>query len=260
MIDAVRALDRMTRRSFAAIVVFVLIASVLASACRGAFSRKYEYEEEVYLDLNGSATVYVNASVPALVALRGLDLPLDPAARLDRRNIRRMFETPVTRVENVSLSRRDNRRYVHLRLDVADIRQLSRAAPFAWSAYGLQRGAGEDVTFLQTVGSAVNHDVGDTGWTGRERVAFRLHLPSRVLWHNSPSREVERGNIIAWEQPLAARLRGEPVGIEVRMAAQSILSNALTLFGLTILLAGVTFAAVVWLVMRRGADNPGLAQ
>jgi hypothetical protein len=107
---------------------------------------------------------------------------------------------------------------------------------------------------------AVNHDVGDTGWTGRERVAFRLHLPSRVLWHNSPSREVERGNIIAWEQPLAARLRGEPVGIEVRMAAQSILSNALTLFGLTILLAGVTFAAVVWLVMRRGADNPGLAQ
>lgn len=250
----------MSRRPFPAIVVCVLAASLLASACRGAFSRKYEYEEDVFLELDGSATVYVNASVPALVALRDFDLPLDPAARVDRQDLRRMFATPVTTVESVSLSRRDRRRYVHLRIGVGDIRELGRAAPFAWSAYDLRRGSGEEVTFLQTVGASRNRSVGDVGWTGRELVAFRLHLPSRVSWHNSPSGTVERGNIIAWEQPLAARLRGEPVGIEVRMEAQSILSRTLMLFGLTILLAGFTFAAVVWL-MRRGeaGQRPDLA-
>ena len=59
-------------------------ALLLLSACSvNPLSRKYEYEEEISR-LDGSATVYVNASVPALVALRGVDLPLDPSARLDR--------------------------------------------------------------------------------------------------------------------------------------------------------------------------------
>ena len=62
----------------------VLISTLLSLACANVVARKYEYEEEVFLALDGSATVYVNASVPALVALRGFALPLDPNARLDR--------------------------------------------------------------------------------------------------------------------------------------------------------------------------------
>src|SRR5262245_47589827 len=95
-------------------------------------SRKYEYEEEVYVNLDGSATVYVNAAVPALVALRGVSLPLDPAARLDRQEVRALFESPAASVASVSTSRRDGRRYVHLRLDVADIRRLGDAPMFEW--------------------------------------------------------------------------------------------------------------------------------
>ena len=41
---------------------------------RTAGEEAYEYEEELYLGLDGSATLNVNASVPALVALRGVDL------------------------------------------------------------------------------------------------------------------------------------------------------------------------------------------
>jgi hypothetical protein len=88
----------------------------LVSCDQSPFSRKYEYEEDIYLRLDGSATVYVNAAVPALVALRGLDLPLDPRARLDRLKGREIYTTPASRVGSVSLSRRDNRRYVHLRI------------------------------------------------------------------------------------------------------------------------------------------------
>src|SRR6478609_11043422 len=96
----------------------LMLAAVLASsACGNVIARKYEYEEEVYLALDGSATVYVNASVPALVALRGAPLPLDPKARLDRNDVRAFYQTAVSDVRSVSTSRRDGRRYVHLRVD-----------------------------------------------------------------------------------------------------------------------------------------------
>ena len=58
-------------------------------------------------------------------------------------------------------------------------------------------------------------------------VAFRLHLPARIRYHNAPTRRVERGNILEWEQSLADRLKGEPVRIEARMDQQSILYSTL---------------------------------
>ena len=51
----------------------VLGALALAAAACGSdlFGREYEYEEEIYLKVDGSATVVVNASLAALSALRG---------------------------------------------------------------------------------------------------------------------------------------------------------------------------------------------
>jgi hypothetical protein len=217
---------------------------------------EYEYDEEIYLELDGSATVYVNASVPALVALRGAPLDVDPKARLDRDDVRAFFESPITQVESVTTSRRDNRRYVHVRLEVSDIRRLSDAAPFAWSRYTLQE-KDEMAVFRQEVGKPTGLDVGNVGWSGNEVVAFRYHLPSRIPFHNAPSREVERGNIIRWEQPLASRLKGEPLGIEVHMETESILMQTLALFALTMIAALTTLGAAIWFVMRRkGAELP----
>jgi hypothetical protein len=230
---------------------------VAVSGCQSVLSAKYEYEEEIYLELDGSATIYVNASVPALVALRGAPLDVDPRARLDRNRVRAFFSSPVTEVESVTTSRRENRRYVHVRLTVADIRRLSEAAPFAWSRYAL----GEKdrlAVFRQELGPAADQPVGDVGWDGSELVAFRYHLPSRIPFHNAPSREVERGNIIRWEQPLASRITGEPFTVEVHMETESILAQTLLLFGLTIVAALSTLALAIWWVMRRkGAELPG---
>jgi hypothetical protein len=227
------------------------------TSCGAVLPVEYEYDEEVYLELDGSGTVYVNASVPALVALRGAPLDVDPRARLDRNDVRAFFESPVVEVESVTTSRRDNRRYVHVRLNVPDIRRLHEAAPFAWSRYTLKEN--DDLAvFQQTIGPSAARDVGSVGWTGEERVAFRLHLPSRVPFHNAQGREIERGNIIRWEQSLAQRLEGEPLEIEVHMETESILFQTLALFGVTIVLALSTLALAIWWVMRRkGADVPG---
>jgi len=234
------------RLSFAILLLTVLVSL----ACENVITRKYEYEEEVFLALDGSAAVYVNASVPALVALRGFKLPLDPTARLDRMVVRDLYNTPVSRVASVTTSRKEGRRYVHLRLDVPDIRRLHEAAPFAWSAYRYLEGDAR-FEFGQDMKAAAGQDVGNVGWDGDELIAVRLHLPSRVDFHNSPSGTIERGNIIVWEQPLAERLKGTPLVIAARMEKESILFRTLALFGGMAVLAAATFAGVIWFVKTR---------
>ncbi len=223
----------------------------MIGGCRGVLSRTYEYEEDIHLSLDGSATIYLNASVPALVALRGVDLPLDPRARLDRADVRAIFESPVSRVANVSTSRRDGRRYVHVRIETPDITRLATAAPFSWSTY--QWDAQEALyVYKQRIGASAGESVGDVGWTGGELVAVRLHLPSRVTFQNQQNVPVQRGNIIPWEQPLDARLAGTPLAIEVHMEQDSILFKTLGLFALMAVLAILTFVVAIWWVMRRG--------
>jgi hypothetical protein len=91
-------------------VCAVLCCSAIAAACSGRVLKpQYEYEEELYLRLDGSATVNVNASIASLVALRGADLRVDPDARVDRERVRAFFEGPGVAVSRVSLSRRDGR-------------------------------------------------------------------------------------------------------------------------------------------------------
>lgn len=230
----------------------VLVACAFAAGCSGAGvrTREYEYEEELYLSLDGSATLNVNASVASLVALRGADLDPDPRARIDRSRVRALFEGDGARA-SVSLARRDGRRFVHVSVMADDVRQLSQLAPFAWSAYRFDR-RGDIFEFQQVVGPATDGKGGALQWTGEEIVAFRMHLPSEILFHNAPSGGVERGNILEWEQPLSERLAGRPVEMEVHLESKSILHATLLLFGFTLVAAAATLALVVWWIARRG--------
>ncbi len=225
---------------------------VSTAACRDTnLFRQYEYEEDVYLSLDGSASVYVNGSLAALNALRGTRF--DPNARVDTDAVRAYYTSPVMRVSGrVSQSRRSGRRFVHVRADAPDIRRLSEAPPFAWSTYQL-KSAGNLYLYLQTVGGSAGSagkNAGDVAWTGREVVAFRLHLPSKIRYHNTRGVE-SRGNILVWEQPLADRLRGVPLTLDARMDQQSILYRTLWLFGVTFLAVAIAFAVLIWSVMRR---------
>lgn len=251
----------MSRRARAGALVLV-IAACLAAACgTGLLGKQYEYEEDIYLGVDGSADLIVNASIPALAALRGLDLDVSPDAPVDVEAIRRAYTTPVSSVTRVSRPwRRHGRRFVQIRVSTDDIRSLSQAPPFAWSTYTLTDENGQRV-YRQTIGRSALEPgtLKNVGWTGGELVAFRLHLPSRILDHNARDitedvpLDVERGNILRWEQLLADRLDGRPLNVEVRMESGSILHTTLWLFGGAFVAAMLLLAFLVWLTFRKGA-------
>lgn len=240
----------------AGIVLAALVVAATIPACGGAgrLFQQYEYEEEIYLSLDGTATAYLNSSVPALNALRGTTFDTRPTSRVDRVAVGEYFSTPVARVTRVTTSRRSNRQFVHVRFDVVDIRRLSEARPFAWSGYEFQRDRNLWV-YRQRIGPGADQDVGRVGWNGGEVVAFRLHLPSKIAYHNTSG--VGRGNILAWEQSLQDRLRGVPLTLDARIETQSILYRTLWLVGLTFIAVVITFAlAIGWLLRRAPAAAP----
>jgi hypothetical protein len=249
----------------------IFITAVLAG-CSGGVGRlsilgpQYEYEEDLTLSLDGSATLIVNASLPAIAALRGLPVGLDPKVR-DTTKLRELYSTPYSQVVRISTWTRSGRRFVGIRLNVPDVRQLSKAAPFSWGRYELKQ-EGDQTIFREFIGPSAFRpgSLTNVGWKGNELVAFRLHLPSRIREHNSRDvftnepRGVQRGNILTWEQMLADRLEGKPVAwdhgvpgiIAVRMDSQSILYRTLWLFGVAFAAAVLVLAGLIWLTMRRG--------
>ena len=237
------------------VAALALVAATAVACGTGGLFRQYEYEEDIYLSLDGTATVYVNSSVPALDALRGASLDVRSNAPIDRQQIRSLYDTAVTHVRQVNFSRRSNRRFVHVRLDVDDVRRLGEASPFAWSTYRYERD-GNLYVYRQSIAQAANKSVGKVGWTGGEIVAFRLHVPSKIAYHNTLPVNFRRGNILIWEQSLDDRLHGVPLVLDARMETQSILYRTLWLFGLTLVAVAVTFALVIWWVL---GQRPRLA-
>jgi hypothetical protein len=226
--------------------------------------KQYEYEEDVALSLDGSATIVVNASIASLNALRGLDV--SPSARVDpaiRDRIRAAYQSPVTTVLRVSPPwRRAGRQFVQIRVSTPDIRRLSEAAPFSWSRYTFGPERGRHV-FHQVVGRSALRPgtLQKVGWDGSELVAFRLHLPSKIISHNSrdvdtnQAEKVGRGNILGWEQHLPDRLDGKPIDMQVEIESQSILYRTLWLFAGAFLAAVALLAFLIWMTIRKGADE-----
>ena len=253
--------SRATRWVVAAVLLAAAaIVWLRSSTVRDIFGRQYEYEEDLTIDVDGSGSLTINASLAALSALRGLDV--DPQGAADRDRLRALYATPVTRVASVPRPwQRYGRQFVQINLEFDDVRRLHEAPPLAWSRYELTSANGEHV-FRQTVGNSALRPgtLKNVGWNGREIVAFRLHLPSRILEHNARDLEkdqptgIARGNILAWEQHLADRLEGAPLTITVRMDSESILYRTLFLFGGAFLAAVLTLVLAVWWTMRRGRD------
>ena len=243
----------------------LVLALVLASAgCNGRIlGKQYEYEEDLYLALDGSATLTINASIASFAALRGLDLDVSPSTRASREvrdKIRAAYQSPVTEVTRVSPPwRRAGRPFVQIRLKTSDVRRLAEVPALSWSRYELTA-QGDQHTFRQTVGASAlrRGTLQNVGWTGSEIVAFRLHLPSRIREHNARDLEtnetlaVARGNILGWEQRLPDRLEGTPVAISVTMDSESILRRTLLLFGGAFAAALAVLGLLIWFTMRKG--------
>ena len=237
------------------------LAIVAAAGCTNPLGRQYEYEEQLYLDVDGSAELVIDSSIAALAALR--NLPLDPSFSqpVDRERVRALFADPAC--GDVTVNRpwtRQGRRFVQIVLEQGDVHRFAACGPVSWSTFAFERVAtadGEEVHFRQAVGPPQVGDPGPVNWTGAELVGFKLHLPSRILYHNvrrledGEPGEPDRGNILTWEQTLADRRAGRPIEMEVRMLGQSILNRALWLFAGAFVAAVTLLATAVWVVIRR---------
>jgi hypothetical protein len=242
-------------------VMLAVVSTVAMSSCGGGVTdlfKQYEYEEETYLSLDGSATLYVNSSIPALNALRGSTFNPAPDAVLDKGAISAFFSGPGVTVTRVTFSVRNNRNYVHVRMDVDDVRTLHASRPFSWSRYAFSH-KDDLMIYLQNVGAAAKGESGIT-WQGDEVVAFRMHIPSKVPYHNAGADNLKRGNILVWEQSLADRLAGVPLEIDARMDTQSILYRTLALFGVVIVLVGALFVGVISWIKRAGERRGRVSQ
>jgi len=231
-----------------------VVAALAAAGCGRGLLRQFEYDEDVYLALDGTATVYVNGSLSSFVALRGADFDVNPAARFDKDRIAAFFESPGVRVVRVTSSRRQGRRFAHVRLEVADIRKLPQARAFSWATIRFDR-MDTLYRFREDLGASANKTVGNVGWKGTELVGFRMHLPSKIAYHNAGADNLLRGNILAWEQTLSERLAGQPLEMEARMEPTTILYHTLWLFLGSMSAAFVALALIVWFVAKKGKDR-----
>jgi hypothetical protein len=239
-----------------------IVAALSATSCANPLARQYEYDEQTYLSIDGSATVVISASVAALVSMRGLALDPAPQARMSSDDVRRVFEAAGCVVERAGRPwRRSGRRFVQARLSVPDVRRASACSVLAWSQYGFDVSP-EQIRYTQTVnapaGTVPATAPPGVSWDGSELVAFKLHLPSRVTWHNVRKLEdgtegaLERGNILTWEQRLSDRLSGVPVPIEVRTESESILYRTVSLFAAAFGAAVIVLILLIWFTIRRG--------
>jgi hypothetical protein len=244
------------------LLAYAVVVALSATSCANPLTRQYEYDEQTYLSIDGSATVVISASVAALVSMRGLALDPAPLARIGGDDVRRVFEAAGCEVERAGRPwRRSGRRFVQARLRVADVRRASTCGVLAWSQYGFEASP-EQIRYTQTVGvpAGVVPATPPPGitWDGSELVAFKLHLPSRVTYQNvrrlsdGEPGALERGNILTWEQRLDDRLAGVPIAMEVRTDSESILFRTVSLFAGAFAAAVVVLILLIWFTIRRG--------
>jgi len=240
------------------LAVVIVVVFVAASGCGRFFGREYEYEEQLYLSADGSATLTVDASVAALIALRGFALDPSPRALLDPARVRALYESATCHVTRVPRPwYRNGRRFVQVQMRIDDVRQLASCAAMSWSTYALEHRDGQ-IWFSQRMGASANGDPGPVNWSGGELIAVKLHLPSKILFHNArrlsdhmPA-EPDRGNIVTWEQTLTDRRGGVPIEIQVQMEEQSILYRTLWMFFGSFAAAVTVLVLLIAWTVRKG--------
>ena len=199
-------------RTFRAVVLAFVAAAAIGCGSGGSLFRQYEYQEDVYLSLDATATVDVRTSLAAPDALRGPSVDAGPRRRIDRDAIRR-FYTHAGHASDGDQRIAAERPAIRPRLEVDNIRRLGEAPPFAWSArpspQTRSRPAVEDWRGGQQVSRRL-------AGRARELVAFASICRARSII-TTPAPPTETGQHPSLEQPLADRLDSIPLVLDARM-------------------------------------------
>lgn len=222
---------------------------LLASSLSGCVA--YEYEHELWLEVDGSGTVSVVGRPDLWRAFKGADAASPEALVAIARGL---FESSGLRVRRAALTRRGGRPYVLVSADFPDVNRLSGTPAFPDLSLSLRHASGRLV--LEGTWKPPHRD-GKPPAEDDGLLAVRFHLPSRVYGHRSATFGVERGNILAWTEDVRSALGGTPLELGADMDERSILGSTVLLFAGAIAVALTLLLGTLALVLRKGRLDMG---
>ena len=214
------------------LVVFLLAAS-------GCIT--YEYEEEVFLEVDGSGEIRMSGSTAAVAALHGLDEASVESAR-------QLFEGEGVEVLSALETERERRKFVHVQARFSDWEKLCRIPAFRDRGCRLARG-GKDLALELSLPSP--RAAASESLEPQALLALRYHFPGTIRYHNSPS-DIERGNILSWKRTLREHFAGRPLDLAVRFDRRTILAATARVAGLALGLVIASIATALWVMVWKG--------
>jgi hypothetical protein len=210
---------------------------------------RYEYEHELWLDVDGSGRVNVTGRPELWAAFKGLAVGGDEDSIQQR--ARDLFERSGLRVRKVDVTHRGGRAYLYVAAAFDDVNKLAGTPAFPDLRIALRPDDGR----LRLQGSwqrppspvlagAGAHDDG--------LMAVRLHLPSKIYQHENAADGVERGNILVWRQDVAAALGGKELAFGAVLDRRSIFYSTVGLFAGAVALALALLGVMVYIVRKKG--------
>jgi len=227
-------------------------ALLLVTALRGCLT--YEYEHEIWLQVDGSGVVHVTGRPALWTAFKSLPLDEgDPEAM--KKAARKLFEESGLDVKRVTVTKRGGHRYLFVSAEFKDVNRISYTRAFPDLRVGLRREDGRlmlDGSWQRPIEALPGGEKDRDGL-----MAVRFHLPSKVYSHRHAADGVERGNILGWRQDTAAALDGGRLEFGASMDERSILSSTVMLFAGAVVLAVVLLSIALWAVVRQGRKDLG---
>ncbi len=215
------------------LLCFLLVA---ASGCTA-----YEYEEEVFLEVDGSGEIRMSGSAAAVQALHGLD-------QADAEGAKALFEGEGVEVLSALETERDGRRFVHVESRFSDWEKLCRVPAFRGRRCAL---AAEKDGLALELSLPSPRAAAPEGLDPQALLALRYHLPSTVRYHNSPG-HIERGNILSWKRTLREHFAGRPLDVEVHFDRRTVLAAAVSIVGIALALVAASIATALFVMVRKG--------
>jgi hypothetical protein len=226
----------------ARLALALLLAAGLHSCIR------YEYEHELWLDVDGSGRVNLTGRPDLWAAFKGLAVDGDEDAL--RQRARDLFERSGLRVRKVDVTHRGGRAYLFVAAAFDDVNRIGGTPAFPDLRIALRPEDGR----LHLQGSWKRPPALAAAARPREDgvMAVRFHLPSKIYQHENAADGVERGNIVGWRQDVAVSLRGRELAFGALLDRRSIFYSTVGLFAGAVALALALLGVMVYIVRKKG--------
>jgi len=217
----------------------LLLVLLAASGCT-----TYEYEEEVFLEVDGSGEIRMSGSTDVVAALQGLDEAGAESAKA-------LFEGEGVEILSAFETERERRKFVHVQARFSDWEKLCRIPAFRDRGCRLAKGPTRQDGLALELSLPSPRETAPESLDPQAVLALRYHFPSTIRYHNSPS-DIERGNILSWKRTLREHFAGRPLDLAVRFDRRTILAATTRVMGVALGLVLASIATALWLMVRKG--------